>query len=69
MPKATFLKDFDWDVPGARTKTVRAYKKDSTVTVTTECLNAARAIGAVAKGKVPVETDGKTEQNDSNSGE
>ena len=47
MPWVDFSRDFDWRVPGAKSKTTIAYKAGMKVLVKQQCADEAEAAGAL----------------------
>lgn len=63
MPWVDFSRDFDWRVPGAKSKTTIAYKAGMKVLVKQQCADEAEAAGAlVSRGKD--EPDHKADEDD-----
>ena len=47
MPWVTFVRDFDWPVPGAKSATTIAYKAGMRVLVKKQCAEDAAKVGAL----------------------
>jgi hypothetical protein len=50
MPWVTFIRDFDWRVPKAKSKTTIAYKAGMKALVKQACADEAQAAGALGEG-------------------